>query len=219
MILADLSASIMGKLNDILNKINSQNTKLNNINTNLTNNSLESTSQTILNKLDNLKVDVDLTPLNSTIGTTAEVPLNIFILQAIHGKMVEYVQPGNYTVTVPAYCSKIKITGCGGGGGGTVGYYGNSGSYGGGSGGGGAAAVYETEYTVTPGQLLNITVGSGGAGGTNESRTGDATGGNGGATKVGTILTLKGGTGAKRFTTNSGDVNNYIGKNYEYIKD
>lgn len=81
----------------------------------------------------------------------------------------EYSVAGSYSLTIPAMkdgwaTMKMKITvqGAGGGGGGA--------SYGGGGGGGGGGAGANIVYdgiACTPGQNISITVGAGGAGGTN----------------------------------------------------
>lgn len=70
-------------------------------------------------------------------------------------RMVTSVQ----TWTVPAGVTKIRLTCVGGGGGG--GRY-NSHYYGGDGGGGGGFA--SAEFTVTPGEILNVNVGAGGGG-------------------------------------------------------
>ena len=99
-----------------------------------------------------------------------------------------YNTSGNSTFTVPAGVTSIKVECWGGGGAG-------GGSYVGAGGGGGGGAYNTTNFTVTAGQVLNITVGAGGTGGNN------ANGGNGDTTTVsgspGTI-SANGGTGGER---------------------
>lgn len=86
----------------------------------------------------------------------------------------------NGTFVVPDNVHGVYITACGGGGGGATG------------GGGGGACVLHQFFPVTPGQSLSITVGSGGAGAASNS-----TGGAGGATVIGSLITLPGGGGGR----------------------
>lgn len=73
---------------------------------------------------------------------------------------------GDHTFTVPEHVSRIQVEALGGGGGGAGGGGYNDGSLtGGGGGGGGGAASASCTLTVTPGQLLFLTVGKGGVGG------------------------------------------------------
>lgn len=82
-----------------------------------------------------------------------------------------YNTTGSHTFTVPAGVTSIKVECWGGGGAG-------GGAYIGAGGGGGGGAYNTTNFTVTSGQTLSITVGAGGAGGNN------ANGGTGGTTTV-----------------------------------
>jgi len=68
---------------------------------------------------------------------------------------------GSVTWTVPAGVYSITATGCGGGGQGGNGDGGANDSGGSGSGGGGSNLISQS-YSVTPGQVLNISVGAGG---------------------------------------------------------
>ncbi|EJM09730.1 hypothetical protein PMI21_05462 [Pseudomonas sp. GM18] len=94
--------------------------------------------------------------------------------------------------TVPAGVTQIYVSGCagGGGGGGTfnIGATGNISA--GGGGGGAGQSIIRQAYAVTPGQVIAITIGSGGTGAAIAG-----SGGAGGATLVGALVTLTGGGG------------------------
>ena len=96
------------------------------------------------------------------------------------------------TFIVPVGVTRIYASGCAGGGGGSSFF---------GCGGGGGESVLLYPIDVTPGESISITIGSGGMGSTNAqlsvSPSGDYSGGEGTATKVGSYLTLNGGYGAK----------------------
>jgi hypothetical protein len=98
--------------------------------------------------------------------------------------------------TVPAGVNQIVVFVCGGGGGGGSGYGYTSGGNGGGGGGAGACAI--ARVTVTPGQVLTVTVGAGGAGGPQVPRGAVGQSGSpGGASSVtGTNVNVVGGGGA-----------------------
>ncbi len=102
------------------------------------------------------------------------------------------------TFTVPAGVTRVKATVVGGGGGGayaaTTTYQADYSSGGGGGAGGAAIGV----YSVTPGNQITVTVGSGGAGGTNSNYNGAA----GGSSSFGNYCSATGGAGAGY--TNSG---------------
>jgi hypothetical protein len=85
---------------------------------------------------------------------------------------IVYSSIGTTKATVPPYVSSITVTGHGGAGGGG-GADGGSNFMGGGGGGGGANRISQT-FAVTPGQVLDITVGRGGAGGPGPYGTGGA---------------------------------------------
>ena len=86
------------------------------------------------------------------------------------------------TVTVPAGATKAVLSGCGAGGGSR-----------GGTRGGWGGTVREYPVSVTAGQSIKITIGTGGAGLTG---TAAGTASAGGATSFGSLLTLGGGGGA-----------------------
>lgn len=102
------------------------------------------------------------------------------------------------TFTVPAGKTTVYLTGCAAGGGGGGGA-GRSASGSGGGGGGGAGAIaFKIPVSVTPGQVIPVTIGQAGAGGRGGSEPDDgALGGTGGNTSFGSLLTLVGGTGGR----------------------
>jgi len=99
----------------------------------------------------------------------------------------------NGSFTVPAGVTQIWITGCAGGGGGGASLATNSTSFCTGAGGGGAGqSVIRYPLAVTPGQVIPITIGGGGAGATPAANNATA----GGSTLIGTsgaLLSLVGG--------------------------
>jgi hypothetical protein len=97
--------------------------------------------------------------------------------------VASFTAPGSYTYSVPAGVSSLEIVTTGGGGGGAGMHGTNPGQP------GGAGAVVETMLSVTPGQVLQLVVGSGGGAGANgpgdsSSWTCGAGGGGGGASHV-----------------------------------
>ena len=76
-----------------------------------------------------------------------------------------YTTPGTYTWTVPSGVTSIAVAAIGGGGGGTQ-------NINGGSGGSGGDLDYANGITVTAGQQISVTVGSGGATGADYGITG-----------------------------------------------
>lgn len=96
--------------------------------------------------------------------------------------------------TVPSWVNTIYVSGCAGGGGGGASLATNSASFvTGGSGGGAGQSVIRLPITVTPGQVIPVTIGTGGTGGT--PATNNAT--SGGATQLGAagaLLNLTGGS-------------------------
>jgi len=94
----------------------------------------------------------------------------------------------NGTFNVPAGVTKVELLVVAGGGGG--GYRTGGTTYPGGGGGGGL--IYIPEYSVTPGQAIPVTIGTGGIGGWN---TTFSRGLNGGNSTFGSLLALGGGGG------------------------
>ena len=100
------------------------------------------------------------------------------------------------TFTVPSGKTVIYVSGCGGGGGGGggAGRTTSPNSSGGGGGGGAGTSAVKVPISVTPGQVLSITIGEAGQGGAGGAV--NAIGNNGtagGSTRLGSILTLNGG--------------------------
>jgi hypothetical protein len=112
--------------------------------------------------------------------------------------------------TVPPGVTTIYRSACGGGAGGGGGgsTVGNTAYYGGGGGCGGGAgqSVVDSPLAVTPGQVINITVGAGGQGSPSVGTNGTA----GSATVIGT-LTLSGGTAGGAGQANVGTTGSTIG--------
>ena len=115
----------------------------------------------------------------------------------------------NGTFTVPAGVTKIWVTACGAGGGGGGCLYSSDAEYTvyDGNGGNGGAAVKRQPFSVTPGQSIAITIGAGGAIGSNSSGTPTA-GSTGGSTVVGSLITLPGGYGGQVQRANQKNNNN-----------
>lgn len=128
---------------------------------------------------------------DTSIATTA------FVKTAIGNLQGKQKFPGVGSFTVPTGVSLIYLSGCaGGGGGGAGGGGGNNGAFGAGGGGGGAGqSIFREPYAVTPGQVINITIGAGGAAGVPASATTGGNGGAGGNTVIGSLVTLNGGVG------------------------
>ena len=98
---------------------------------------------------------------------------------------------GNFTV--PAGVTELCISAVAGGGGGGSGGGGDSSFFGGGGGSGGAGeSVVKRKFAVTPGTVINITIGSGGVGSIASTATGSAPTA-GGNTVIGSLITLHGG--------------------------
>ncbi|WP_246803258.1 phage tail protein [Citrobacter pasteurii] len=98
---------------------------------------------------------------------------------------------GNFTV--PAGVTELCISAVAGGGGGGSGGGGDSSFFGGGGGSGGAGeSIVKRKFAVTPGTVINITIGSGGAGSIASAATGSAPTA-GGNTVIGSLITLHGG--------------------------
>ena len=115
---------------------------------------------------------------------------------------------GNGSFTVPNGVTTIWVSGCAGGGGG-AGASGNNGvaqQAGGGGGGGAGQWVLRQPYTVTPGQVITITIGTAGSAGSGGAAgvTSGVNGGSGGSTIVGSLVTLTGGGGGGAGVNNGG---------------
>jgi hypothetical protein len=108
-----------------------------------------------------------------------------------HGKQ-RFTSSGSYTV--PAGVTTVWVSMCGGGGGGN-GYQAAAGC----NGGGGANAVISNPLTVIPGSTHSITIGVGGIG-----TTYTITGGNGGSSSFGSLLTTAGGFGGAALSGGGG---------------
>lgn len=111
---------------------------------------------------------------------------------------IRFASGGAFTVPQGVYT--IYLSGCAAGGGGASGATNNGGQsslVGGGGGGGGGAgqSIIKQAYSVTPGQSLTVTIGSGGNGAQASASGGGYSGNSGGNTSVSGLVTLTGGTG------------------------
>ncbi|WP_438436591.1 glycine-rich domain-containing protein [Kluyvera georgiana] len=133
----------------------------------------------------------------SVIGQTS-IP-NLLSYLGISSRSL--VITSSQTVTsIPAWVTSIRVSACAGGGGGGSGASNNTGQSslvggGGGGGGGGGQSILRKTYTITAGQSLSVTIGSGGTGGTGVTTGPGTSGGNGGTTSIAGLFTLTGGTG------------------------
>ncbi|UJL36112.1 carbohydrate kinase [Pantoea agglomerans] len=151
------------------------------------------------------------------------------LLQAIRtiiragNRQQKYIASGSFTV--PDGVTTIYLSGCAAGGGGASGATNNGGQsslVGGGGGGGGGAgqSIIKQAYSVTPGQVISITIGSGGNGAQAPTSGGGYNGNAGGNTTVSGLVTLIGGTGgyAGGIVTNNsaggGGAGGYGGEGY-----
>lgn len=126
--------------------------------------------------------DPDLIPANIKSGVSIFGVVGSLVLNPVNGTQ-QWTTPGSYSWTVPDGVYRIMIAFVGGGGGGAGTTYNNN-KVGGGGGGGGIIFA-----DVTPGQVINFTVGAGGAG----APAGNLHGGAGTNT---TILGFTGGGGS-----------------------
>ena len=111
----------------------------------------------------------------------------------LHG-LQRFTASGSFTV--PAGVTQIFASGCAGGGGGGAGSGGAGvGHVGSGGGGGGAGqSINRVPFTVTPGQVIAITIGGNGVGGGIDPGGGSGNPGTaGGNTVIGALATLTGG--------------------------
>jgi hypothetical protein len=122
--------------------------------------------------------------------------INAFVTPASRGQL-RFTANGSFTV--PASVTKMWISGIAGGGGGGGGGSNNLANSIGGCGGGGGSgqAAFKKVVNVTPGEVIAITIGLGGAGGAGGTAGNDnaVDGANGTDTIVGTYLTLAHGIG------------------------
>ncbi len=108
-----------------------------------------------------------------------------------------FTSSGSFTVPIGVTTIYIDACAAGGGGGGSAGNSGTANNAGGGSGGGAGQSILKQAFSVTPGQVIPITIGSagigsnGGALGSNNGLDGT----NGGNTIIGMLATLLGGGG------------------------
>jgi hypothetical protein len=128
-------------------------------------------------------IGIGTTNPTSSLSVNGSTVIGTQILD-MTGLSTTFTTVGSNTFAVPAGVTKISAVLIGGGGAG-----GASGGGSGGNGGGGGGLIYVNEYSVTPGQTLNITVGAGGV-----AVRGGA-GGNGGDSSITGIATAFGGKG------------------------
>lgn len=100
---------------------------------------------------------------------------------------------GTTAYTIPSGVYSIAVTACGGGGGGGCGDGGSN--YQGAGGGGGGANLISSNYSVTPGQVLTVTVGAFGQGGFFGGNFSGLAGGASTVTGTNVALTAGGGGG------------------------
>jgi len=104
---------------------------------------------------------------------------------------------GTHQFTVPSGITRIIINACAGGGAGGGSMASGTGPYGAGGGGGGQF-LFNQQYTVTPGQILNLIIGAGGTG------VLGLDGNKGGVTTIAELsISLNGGGGGARGFNNS----------------
>lgn len=121
----------------------------------------------------------------------------VFKLNAKASGLQRFTASGSFTV--PAGVTTVYLSGCGGGGGGGggAGFSSSASSYyaGGGGGGGGGFSVVRYPVSVTPGQVIAVTIGAAGtAGASGAAGASGGAGGTGGATNFGSLATLGGGS-------------------------
>ena len=116
--------------------------------------------------------------------------VDFVILDPLPSAGGQQIFTANGTFTVPAGVSRVFVSLCGGGGGGSGGVLVSSSDLYAGGGGGGGQCYLRSPISVVPGQVIAVTVGSGGAGG-----SGRGNGGACGASSFGALLTASGGGG------------------------
>lgn len=124
---------------------------------------------------------------------------------ALQRGLKQFNDAGQFIVPDGIYV--LWLSGCAGGAGGGAGGGGNQSFYGaGGAGGGAGQSAIKYAVSVTPGQVIPVTVGGKGKGGVGNS-SGGVGASDGGVTSFGSLLTLLGGTaGGNGGNTSSGGV-------------
>ncbi len=125
---------------------------------------------------------------NSDVTITPPVSPNVYCV-------AQFKAVDSYSFTVPAGITKVDYLVVGAGGGGASG------------GGGGGGVLQGTDYSVTPGASIAISVGAGGAGGNGGSAQSGVHGGKGGSSTFAAITALGGGGGSSN-ATNSAAIQN-----------
>lgn len=149
---------------------------------------------------------------DTSIATTA------FVMDAVRNQLPNNSQTftSSGVFTVPNGVTKVMAYIASGGGGGGGGKAINSSTSASGGGGGASEFVPPSILTVTPGQVLSVTIGNGGAGGAGLAYSQAYTigsGGNGGASSIGgiTVMGSPGGTGANATATGGNGGANSLG--------
>lgn len=155
----------------------------------------------------------------SAAGVTPVKGRDQDLLDALLGvkNIARFTSSGSFTV--PAGVTKLWVSGCAGGGGGGFSSDTTANVSGGGGGGGAGQAIIRTPFAVTPGQVIAITIGSGGGSTANGSPTvvGSlitlAAGLAGGSSVAGSPGTAAGGIGGAGFPkgTDGSDASNTAG--------
>ena len=151
-----------------------------------------------------------ISALNASVITAGTLRAGIIDVQRLVGQSFDFNTVGTHLYTVPAGWTTIVIDVRGGGGGGGGGHAardneGNRIVVSGGNGGNGG--MFRATFTVSPGQVISITVGGGGRGGSTASitATGGGSGTPGGASSFtinGQTFVAGGGGGGDRFGNN-----------------
>lgn len=137
---------------------------------------------------------------NTNIPTSGTINLKVFLgAQRPSGTAAYTTAQTNTPWTVPSGIFSVTVNACGGGGGGGAADGGtNFSGYGGA--GGGSNLKGNVTFAVTPGQVLNVTVGDGGP-----ANGGQGTyGGQSIVTSTGISYTADGGMGGQNYVSNSG---------------
>ena len=134
---------------------------------------------------------------NTDVTVTPPVSPNIYCV-------AQFKSTTSYSFTVPAGITKVDYLVVGAGGGGASG------------GGGGGGVLQGTDYSVTPGASIAISVGAGGAGGNGGSGQSGVHGGKGGSSTFAAITALGGGGGSSSATNNAAIQNGASGGGSRY---